>query len=229
MSWAAGRETSRPEDRVYSLLGKYLAPTSDTQKVWADFPTGLLGVNMPLLYGEGEQNAFYRLQLEILTRSDDESIFAWTDEGATPFLPLLARSPDAFLLSAQFVPMDPYLLPVDPDRPPYAMTNKGLRFEPLLADFRYEEDEVEGILEDLELASFRADIWLMPLNCGVGKSSDCVCLLMRRISPIIYVRLGPVLCICRNSKMRQRCASSERKTMFVMQQALAGYSLYINM
>lgn len=44
MSWAATRETTREEDRVYSLLG-------------------LFGVNMPLLYGEGPR-AFLRLQEE---------------------------------------------------------------------------------------------------------------------------------------------------------------------
>lgn len=33
---------------------------------------GIFGVNMPSLYGEGE-GAFLRLQLEILSISDDES------------------------------------------------------------------------------------------------------------------------------------------------------------
>ena len=37
---------------------------------------GLLDVNMPTLYGEGRK-AFYRLQLEIIRSSDDQSIFAW--------------------------------------------------------------------------------------------------------------------------------------------------------
>jgi hypothetical protein len=36
---------------------------------------GLFSINMPLLYGDG-QNAFRRLQLEILNQTDDESIFA---------------------------------------------------------------------------------------------------------------------------------------------------------
>jgi hypothetical protein len=34
-------------------------------------------VNIPLLYGEGGLKAFLRLQPEILSISDDESIFAW--------------------------------------------------------------------------------------------------------------------------------------------------------
>ncbi|KIM59625.1 hypothetical protein SCLCIDRAFT_1217575 [Scleroderma citrinum Foug A] len=57
MSWAANRTTTRVEDRAYSLMG-------------------LLGVNMPMLYGEGK-NAFHRLQLEIIRTSNDQSIFAW--------------------------------------------------------------------------------------------------------------------------------------------------------
>ncbi|KAI0325303.1 HET-domain-containing protein [Cubamyces sp. BRFM 1775] len=58
MSWAAGRKTTRPEDRAYSLMG-------------------IFGVNMPILYGEGSAKAFRRLQLEIIQESFDHSIFAW--------------------------------------------------------------------------------------------------------------------------------------------------------
>ena len=61
MSWAANRETSRVEDRAYSLLG-------------------LLDVSMPMLYGEGK-GAFERLQLEIIRKSNDQSIFAWNPRG----------------------------------------------------------------------------------------------------------------------------------------------------
>ncbi|KAI6043673.1 hypothetical protein EDC04DRAFT_3107095, partial [Pisolithus marmoratus] len=61
MSWAADRETTRPEDRAYSLLG-------------------LFGVHMPMVYGEGK-SAFQRLQLEIIRLPNDHSIFAWDPEG----------------------------------------------------------------------------------------------------------------------------------------------------
>jgi hypothetical protein len=37
---------------------------------------GIFGVHMPLLYGEG-QNAFIRLQEEIMKVSDDQTIFSW--------------------------------------------------------------------------------------------------------------------------------------------------------
>jgi hypothetical protein len=45
-SWAQGRETRREEDAVYSLLG-------------------IFDIHMPLIYGEGRQKAFVRLQREI--------------------------------------------------------------------------------------------------------------------------------------------------------------------
>ncbi|KAI1791161.1 hypothetical protein LXA43DRAFT_1061568 [Ganoderma leucocontextum] len=57
LSWAAGRETTRPEDEAYCLLG-------------------LLDVDMYTSYGEGRQ-AFYRLQEELIKRSTDTSLFVW--------------------------------------------------------------------------------------------------------------------------------------------------------
>ncbi|TBU55493.1 hypothetical protein BD310DRAFT_825619 [Dichomitus squalens] len=57
LSWAAQRETTREEDRAYSLLG-------------------IFNINMPTLYGEGAR-AFRRLQEEILRRIPDLSLFAW--------------------------------------------------------------------------------------------------------------------------------------------------------
>jgi hypothetical protein len=79
MSWAADRQTTRVEDRAYSLLG-------------------IFDVNMPLLYGEGPK-AFIRLQEEILRESPDLSIFAWEsreDIGHLDFRGLFAESPAAF-------------------------------------------------------------------------------------------------------------------------------------
>jgi hypothetical protein len=57
MSWAATRQTTRPEDTSYCLLG-------------------IFGVNIPLVYGEGSK-AFLRLQEEILRRSFDPTILVW--------------------------------------------------------------------------------------------------------------------------------------------------------
>ncbi|KAH7393895.1 heterokaryon incompatibility protein-domain-containing protein, partial [Phaeosphaeria sp. MPI-PUGE-AT-0046c] len=104
MSWAARRETTRPEDIAYCLLGVFQ-------------------VNMPLLYGEGA-NAFIRLQEEIIKTSEDESLFAWTPK---PSLisnsqvndGILASHPKAFSESSEIVPYASKLAP-------YNMTNRGL-------------------------------------------------------------------------------------------------------
>ncbi|KAF0323593.1 het domain-containing protein [Colletotrichum asianum] len=66
MSWAARRTTTRVEDIAYCLLG-------------------IFGVNMPLMYGEG-QKAFFRLQEQILQTCFDSTLLAWnpTDEHGQP-------------------------------------------------------------------------------------------------------------------------------------------------
>ncbi|KAM3425647.1 hypothetical protein BST61_g7592 [Cercospora zeina] len=58
LSWAAKRSTTREEDQAYSLLG-------------------ILGQNMPLLYGEGSR-ALLRLQEVVLTSTTDQSMLHWT-------------------------------------------------------------------------------------------------------------------------------------------------------
>lgn len=66
---------------------------------------GLFDVNMPLIYGEGSK-AFYRLQLEIMKSSDDQSIFAWIPDGWSDrpaSYGLLAESPEDFKLSYNIV------------------------------------------------------------------------------------------------------------------------------
>ncbi|RDW89252.1 hypothetical protein BP6252_01284 [Coleophoma cylindrospora] len=55
MSWASQRETTREEDMAYCLMG-------------------ILNVNMPILYGEGAQKAFRRLQEEFMKNSFDYSL-----------------------------------------------------------------------------------------------------------------------------------------------------------
>ncbi|KAK3988201.1 beta transducin, partial [Cladorrhinum sp. PSN332] len=86
MSWAAKRETTRVEDVAYSLLG-------------------ILGVNMPLIYGEGER-AFIRLQEEVLRVSDDLTILAWGFEQFFPSSGLLAARPAEFEDCGDIIQMD---------------------------------------------------------------------------------------------------------------------------
>ena len=72
MALAIGRKTSRKEDGAYSLLG-------------------LFKVNMPLLYGEGE-DAFRRLQETIIQRRSTWSLFVHKGKS------LLADSIDNFAM-----------------------------------------------------------------------------------------------------------------------------------
>ncbi|KAF5013967.1 hypothetical protein FDECE_55 [Fusarium decemcellulare] len=106
MSWAARRQTTRLEDVAYCLIG-------------------LFGVNMPMLYGEGER-AFLRLQEEIMKQSDDQSLFAWVDSEADPNTHhgLLAKSPANFEYSNSILPYQDW----EP-RSPYSMTNRGLQID----------------------------------------------------------------------------------------------------
>ena len=106
MSWFSGRQTTVPEDTAYCLLG-------------------LFGVNMPLLYGEGAERAFRRLQEEIMRYSDDHSLFAWIDKrplaSATG---LLAGSPLDFQDSGGYV----HRASQEIDQP-FQMTNKGIHIQ----------------------------------------------------------------------------------------------------
>ncbi|CCT72997.1 related to beta transducin-like protein [Fusarium fujikuroi] len=103
MSWAADRVTTRKEDGAYSLMG-------------------IFGINMPLLYGEGDK-AFYRLQEEIMRVSDDHSLFAWNATGARGGL--LAPTPSAFKSSGDIIPWNPFT----PYNSPFTTTNKGVHME----------------------------------------------------------------------------------------------------
>ncbi|KAI9687988.1 MAG: hypothetical protein M1820_010367, partial [Bogoriella megaspora] len=100
---------------------------------------------MPLLYGEGEEKAFLRLQQEIMKDSDDMSLLAWKHaryhelesnteaplhlvspdlvppEG-TFQVGLLAKSPSWFFDSSDVVPSQRHI-----QAEPYALSNMGLR------------------------------------------------------------------------------------------------------
>lgn len=101
MSWAAGRETTRTEDVAYCLLG-------------------IFGINMTLLYGERDQ-AFARLQEEILKESDDQSLFAWEASDSLQ-RGIFAKSPNDFVNSRDFFPFRN-----SSTEEPMTPTSKGLR------------------------------------------------------------------------------------------------------
>jgi hypothetical protein len=77
LSWAAHRKATKAGDEAYSLLG-------------------LFDVNMPLLYGEGREKAFVRLQEAIYNATADHSIFLFRHSQHNDAQPLLADSPMSF-------------------------------------------------------------------------------------------------------------------------------------
>lgn len=142
MSWAARRQTSRLEDRAYSLLG-------------------LFDVNLPLIYGEGKK-AFRRLQKEILSEIDDETILAWwpdVDNPAQYGLGVLAESPDDFLHSSGLY-VDLSKIP----RPPPIPTSRGLQMHVDVQEYPAQRDLGESghVFSD---AALIPDIIHLRLNC----------------------------------------------------------------
>ncbi|KAK4500834.1 hypothetical protein PRZ48_009026 [Zasmidium cellare] len=103
MSWASARKTTRGEDLAYCLMG-------------------IFNVNMPLLYGEGQEKAFYRLQEEIVKQSNDESIFAFG-------LNMYGKQPALAANPRQFVDCEHVRTARRLRREPYTITNTGLNFE----------------------------------------------------------------------------------------------------
>ncbi|KAK3677079.1 hypothetical protein LTR78_003284 [Recurvomyces mirabilis] len=90
LSWAATRTTTRIEDAAYCLLG-------------------LLDINMPLLYGEGNK-AFKRLQEEVIRVSADISILCWSWPGSLANrrdfkYGILATNADGFSQDPGFSPL----------------------------------------------------------------------------------------------------------------------------
>ena len=127
MSWAANRTTTRIEDRAYSLMG-------------------LLDVNMPMLYGEG-QKAFHRLQLEIIRMSNDQSIFAWFSGRDEWTGSCLADDPSFFQHCSQMelIDFDEFIESFKGDIPAedledrfgtFPITNRGIHIWMLLDPYR---------------------------------------------------------------------------------------------
>jgi hypothetical protein len=170
MFWASQRITTKPEDLAYCLLG-------------------IFAVNMPLLYGEGDQ-AFIRLQEEIMKMSDDQSIFAWEDQCSDDDAALfeshgtilrspLARSPAEFSNARDIVPYRQQQA-----SHPYAMTNYGLR--------------MKVPLHRLSNSSGQTPVYLAELTCHYeGDFSGSLGIYIRPIKSDQYARdhgrRGPVV------------------------------------
>ncbi|KAI4933260.1 hypothetical protein J4E85_003665 [Alternaria conjuncta] len=154
MAWAAGRQTTKPEDMAYCLIG-------------------LFDVSMPMLYGEGAEKAFFRLQEEIIHNSNDLSLFAWTAaNGSSTYRGILARSPEEFASLGNLVLEQD--LRFNPD---YSMSNKGLRIVTFLKPTEDSEDVI------------------MPLHCYTaevqGKRKVHLGVILKHEGASSYVRARP--------------------------------------
>ncbi|KAL1605027.1 hypothetical protein SLS60_004570 [Paraconiothyrium brasiliense] len=130
MSWAANRNTTRGEDMSYSLFG-------------------LFDVNLTLMYGEGAQKAFLRLQEAIMSRTTDMSLSAWkSTDTEEEYRGALARSPKEFGHAGELV--ERRFLGHNPE---FSMTNRGLKIMPLLSK------RVDGT-------------YFLPLNCAEIKGDS---------------------------------------------------------
>lgn len=177
LSWAADRRTTRVEDIAYSLLG-------------------LLGVNMPMLYGEGTK-AFQRLQEEIIRRSNDLSIFAW-DPGAR-------------------VPRTTSVLADDPTCFRGCHNIKKVEFDEFIRELKEvipEEDLHQARLQTFSVTNGGIQIWL-PLtpyhNCPSIFKATLAC---RRYGALVTIDLAPW-----KTKYYRYCgASGTTKSHSVVQQ-----------
>lgn len=159
MSWAADRVTTRPEDIAYCLLG-------------------IFGINMPLLYEEGE-NAFLRLQGEIIRQSDDHSILAF-DTLLSTKNSLLAEHPNFFRNMRNLQPGLHSRI-----TPPFAMTNAGLSMKtPLIQTLS--PNCVLAVLNCVEVETKK----------GMRKSQICLPLLGKNG---VYMRARAPFCLVRKN------------------------------
>ncbi|KAN0095115.1 hypothetical protein V8E51_015826 [Hyaloscypha variabilis] len=137
MSWASKRHATRREDIAYCLMG-------------------IFDVNMPLLYGEGDK-AFLRLQEQILSASDDQTIFAWNSSLPMTGGSCFARTPAAFAQSTNISSMEEWA------SMPHSLTHRGVNIQFLL--YQHDDILVGAVLNCIEDSTF-----LYP------------CMMLRRIS-----------------------------------------------
>jgi hypothetical protein len=155
MSWASWRQTTRVEDTAYSLMG-------------------LCDIHMLILYGEGETKAFHRLQLEIIQKIPDQSIFAWRRKSDEPSdSGLLANSPRDFREASGIV-----ILQNGHARfQSYSMTNLGLQISLAIQNDKLPSEQessfcqfqpVTGFLQCWEPRTYNVvAIRLKPMHIGL--------------------------------------------------------------
>ncbi|CAN9144021.1 unnamed protein product [Alternaria alternata] len=163
MSWASQRQTTREEDIAYCLLG-------------------IFNINMPLLYGEGNQ-AFRRLQEEIIRKTDDDSILAWgleprdkLDHSSKPIVDTLRSGVTSFYFLGDLLARSPkdfvncWSLRHDAtSTSPFTLTNTGLHIRlPLVA-----VSELDGDADSIGVYG-----WIGLLRCSTTSSPDFLGILL---------------------------------------------------
>ena len=181
MSWAAKRKTTRIEDMAYCLLG-------------------IFGINLPLLYGEGERS-FMRLQEEIVKNSNDLSIFAWSspqDETPTElnrYCGVFAQHPRDFQASDQLSMVNDTMF-----IPDFTMTNKGLKIHTLL---QYDRSE---------------DLHVLEINCQRYPGPQVLAIFLKHQGGSVFARARPHLFALKKTIRSTSPATgyvAENKTFFL--------------
>ena len=135
LSWAGRRQTKRVEDEAYSLMG-------------------LFGINMPLLYGEGK-NAFWRLQIEIIRTSDDQSILAFRN----PYRVYLRGRQHILAVSPSWFLSDIAVTRLPHEVTPMSWVNKGLELDVLLCSGQ--------VMDTIDGTGHKYPYYVGILQCGI--------------------------------------------------------------
>ncbi|KAL9635912.1 MAG: hypothetical protein Q9204_002437 [Flavoplaca sp. TL-2023a] len=190
LSWASRRQTTRLEDQAYCLLG-------------------LFDVNMPLLYGEGHK-AFLRLQQEIASNTDDESLFAWCWEDLDrrgSHSGIFADRIDFFASSAEYVPLEN-------DRAPFAITNKGLAITGRFTKIRSPDLNGRFLFSENDR---RLRYLLLALNCTKENSPEQLfTIILKCVANNTFVRFLPNQGFVKE-RFASHCGNTEIQTIYIQQ------------
>jgi hypothetical protein len=141
-SWMARRSTTRVEDEAYCLLG-------------------LLDINIPLLYGEGEK-AFIRLQEAVFSGSDDKTPLSWGyGLPCADHESFLARSPGAFARYPKGPPKGHFHRTLQVSRTHTTVTGLGLHIELFMFPIESREKLWVGVIEDSRGYGLRNEIGII--------------------------------------------------------------------
>ena len=155
MSWASHRNVTREEDMAYCLLG-------------------LFKVSMPMLYGEGRERAFTRLQEELYNLHPDDTIFLWNrSTQKSEFCGLLADSPANFCRVGDCEPCTIFKDELLPKHVSYSMlktSNGGA------SHHRSIKVQYHGIYGTFKLLSHRPEIPGCPDNHSINPASHWILL-----------------------------------------------------